>query len=359
MREVALEFEDEEFVEGFVEGVAKEVVLEVVENGLGPRVDIGWGLVEARHKGNSLGSEKQVLPGGGDEGRVDGGRGFESGEFEGLEGEMVDSTEVTAGELEDGIDGLGVEGEVFGAGDADPVLHVVEGFGAGEKPEGGEVSHAPADGFELGSVEKKAKLSVAGEDEAENESGIHVEVGEDPQLSEDVGTEILGFVDDENGTQTGIIGEGAKAVLELSMKEGEGAGDVEACGGGHFAAEVALGESGEFNVVNAVTSLGQQVSEGAKEDGFAGAGGSHEDGAHPVLDGGAESLEGFVEDLVAPTVLDGNLAGKGSLVKTEVGTKVHGGISGFHGRTPWIVESYPGHRPEGRSQNRRRGWQRW
>jgi hypothetical protein len=167
--EVAKELEDEEFVEGFVEGIAVEVVLEVVENGAGSRVDIGRGFEEAGHR-NSLDSEKQVLSGGGDEGGVDSGSGFDSGELEGLESEMVDGAEVAAGEFEDGVDGLRVEGEVFGAGDAETVLHVVEGFGAGEKPEGSEVSHAPADGLELRSVEKDAKLSVAGEDKTKNES---------------------------------------------------------------------------------------------------------------------------------------------------------------------------------------------
>jgi len=291
------------------------------------------------------------LSGGSDERRVYGGSGFVGGELEGLESEMVDCAEVAAGEFEDGVDSLRVEGEVFGAGDADAVLHVIEGFGAGEKTEGGEVSHAPANGFELGPVEKESKLSVAGEDEAENKSRVHVEVGKDSELSEDVGTKILSFVNDENGPEAVVIGEGAEAFLELSMKDGVGTGDVEACGGSHFAAEVALGEGGELDVVDAVTGLGKKGAEGAEEESFSGTGGSHENGAHAALDGGVESLKSFVEDLGPPPVLDGNLPGEGSFVKAEVGAKIQRGISSLHGRTPWKVGSCPGHRPGGRSRN--------
>jgi hypothetical protein len=282
-----------------------------------------------------LDSEKEVLSGGGDEGGVDGGRGPEGGELEGLEGEVVDGAKVSAGELEDGVDGLGVEGEVIGAGDANPVLHVIKGFGAGEKSEGGEVSHPPADGLELGSVEKQPQLAVAGEDEAQDEPGIHVEVGEHPQLGEDIGTEVLGLVQDEDRSKAVVVGKRAEAVLELSVEDGKGTGDIEPCGGGHLAAEVALGERSEFDVVNAVTGLGKKGTKRAEKQSFSGARGSHEDGAHAVLDGVVEGLKSFVEDLGMPTVLDGDFAGEGSLVKTEVGTKVQRGISSLHRRTPW------------------------
>jgi hypothetical protein len=118
------------------------------------------------------------------------------------------------------------------------------------------------------------------------------------------------------------------------MKDGVGTGDIESCGGGHFAAEVAFGECGELHVVHPIACLGKQVSEGTEKDGFTRARGSHDNGAHAVLDGVVESVKGFIEELGAPPVLDWNLPGEGSFVKAEVGTKVQSGISRFHGRTP-------------------------
>ena len=68
----------------------------------------------------------------------------------------VDGPEVSARQLEDRVDGLRVEGEVVGAGDLDAMLHVVECFGAREKAQRCEVSHASSYRLELWSVEEKA-----------------------------------------------------------------------------------------------------------------------------------------------------------------------------------------------------------
>jgi hypothetical protein len=47
--EVLLEFANEENIGCSEERISGEAVLEVVEDGLGSRVDIGWGCVDAGH----------------------------------------------------------------------------------------------------------------------------------------------------------------------------------------------------------------------------------------------------------------------------------------------------------------------
>jgi len=92
--------------------------------GSNPTMDCGWLLSMRDLLWIKL--EKKFLPCCGDEGRVDGGGRFDSREPERFTCEVVDGTEVSARQLEDGVDGLRVEGEVVGAGDTHALLHVVE-----------------------------------------------------------------------------------------------------------------------------------------------------------------------------------------------------------------------------------------
>ena len=151
------------------------------------------------------------------------------------------------------------------------------------------MSRASADGLELGSVEEAAELSIAGKDEAEHESRVHVEVGEEAEQGEHVGPQILSLVNDENGSEAVIVGESAKAILELSHDHVIGAPDVETGGGGHLRAEVAFGERGELDEVDAISGLGKRGAEATQEHGLAGAGRCHEDSAHSLLHGVLQS----------------------------------------------------------------------
>ncbi len=95
-----------------------------------------------------------------------------------------------------------------------------------------EVVEASAQGVSLGVVEVKAPADaasegqqvgvpkalgqsrVAGEDDAQQLLGVEAPGGEDPQLAEDVGEHLLGFVDDEHGA-----GERACDVVAPALSE--------------------------------------------------------------------------------------------------------------------------------------------
>ncbi len=135
MWKVSLEFLNKERVGGFEERITRQLILKVVEDSLNVGVEFDDGLwkVAIHERFLWIGLEKKFLPCCRDEGRVDGGGRFDSSELERFTCEVVDGPEVSARQLEDGVDGLRVEGEVVGAGDADAMLHVVECFGAREK----------------------------------------------------------------------------------------------------------------------------------------------------------------------------------------------------------------------------------
>ena len=58
-----------------------------------------------------------------------------------------------------------------------------------------------------GHGESATEFGLTDEEEGETVLGIHHEVGEDAQVFEDVGAEMMGLVDDEDGIGSGLDAE--------------------------------------------------------------------------------------------------------------------------------------------------------
>jgi hypothetical protein len=63
---------------------------------------------------------------------IDGGHALVGGELEGLAGKVVNGAEIAAGDFVDGIDCLGIEGGLSGAGDMEAVLDILSSLGTAE-----------------------------------------------------------------------------------------------------------------------------------------------------------------------------------------------------------------------------------
>ena len=183
----------------------------------------------------------QPLPGRGHGGGIHHRVAAEGGEFQGLAAELVDGAEVSAADLEDGVDARLVEGEAAAPRDGQAVLHVLAALGAAEQAQGGEVGHAAAHRFELVALEHLGQGSLAGEDEGEHEARVHVEIGEDAQDGQHFGAHVVRLVDEEDGAEPVVAVDGFKTLLQAPDQHGIGARGGEA---GHrdLAADVPLGE---------------------------------------------------------------------------------------------------------------------
>jgi hypothetical protein len=115
-------------------------------------------------------------------------------QFKGFASQLVDGSEISTGDFENGVDGLFVKGEGMSAGYASSVLHVVVGFGTGEQSQGGDVSHASSDGLERWNLEHMTELVITSEDETEHQAGVHVEVGEYSESGKHGWAHVLGIV---------------------------------------------------------------------------------------------------------------------------------------------------------------------
>ena len=74
----------------------------------------------------------------------------------------------------------------------------------------------------------------------------------------------MGFIEDEHGSYAVGLSAQLEVLLEPAHKHGVGAGGRHAHGGGDFAAEVALVEVGDFDVVYTVAGLRQALAQGAQ-----------------------------------------------------------------------------------------------
>lgn len=145
----------------------------------------------------------------------------------------------------------------------------------------------PSDRLELVAFEQALEPGVSDQDDGEDESGVEVEVGEDAEGGEDLGSHVLGLVEEQDGSQPLVVELVGEALLELAQEAGIGAGGRQAAGGGDLAAHVSLGEVGDLDVVDSETGLGEAFFEGSEEQGLAAAGGGDQGGGHAVLDDAA------------------------------------------------------------------------
>ena len=118
-----------------------------------------------------------------------------------------------------------------------------------------------------GHGEAAAQFGVAEQHETEAVLGIHLVIGEESQILEDIWPQVVGFVDDEDGADTRIGAEARDFVLDLAMERGAGAFDGEA----HFPRDrfvevhdVARGERDVDDAIEPGVQAGEDLATGAR-----------------------------------------------------------------------------------------------
>jgi hypothetical protein len=152
----------------------------------------------------------------------------EGGGDEGVVREEVDLARQAGGGLKQRFFGGRVEERELGAGQAEAMRDIAGQLVSGER------GHVVADDDALrerlmdGHGEAPAQFGVAQEDEAEAVLGIHLVVGEEPQILQDIGPEVVRFVDHENRPNARIGAEAGDFAFDLPIERGAGAFDGQA-----------------------------------------------------------------------------------------------------------------------------------
>ncbi|MBK8979613.1 MAG: hypothetical protein IPM29_27245 [Planctomycetes bacterium] len=108
-----------------------------------------------------------------------------------LAGEFVGGAQVASADLEECVDAAGVERVLDRAGDRAAVFDVAVGLFAGEPAQGRAVRQPPGDVLELVASQHVAQRRLAGEDHAEDEAAVHVEVGQQSDHRERLDAEVV------------------------------------------------------------------------------------------------------------------------------------------------------------------------
>ena len=125
-------------------------------------------------------------------------REFRTGECggdQGVVGQQIDLARQTGGGLEERFFGGGLEEREFRAGESQPMRQIAGEFVAGER------GHVVTDDDPLrkrlmdGHRQAAAQFWMAEQEETEAVLGIHLVIGEEPQILEDIRAEVVGFVD--------------------------------------------------------------------------------------------------------------------------------------------------------------------
>jgi hypothetical protein len=135
--------------------------------------------------------------------------------------EIVDLTSDAFGEFVNGIEKTVAKNSPLAAGDEEMVLDVSDG---GLQVEGREVkgdANALAEGVEGSKAEFVGQVRLAEEDEHETRSGVHLRVEQKTKLVEEVRGELVGLINDEQGTAAlteGVV----EGIAELGQHLTEG-----------------------------------------------------------------------------------------------------------------------------------------
>jgi hypothetical protein len=71
-----------------------------------------------------------------------------------------------------------------------------------------------------GHREASSEFRLAEEEQTEPVLGVHLIVGEEAEVFEDLGAQVMGFVDDENGADARVGAEARDLTLDLPMEGG-------------------------------------------------------------------------------------------------------------------------------------------
>ncbi len=121
------------------------------------------------------------------------------------------------------------EGDV-GAGEVEEVREVGGELVAGESGQVASDDDALGEGLVHGQGQASAQLRVADEEEGQAVLRVHVVVGQEPQVFEDLGAEVLGLVDDQDGLGLGLDAQAGD--FEAAGAEERGAAALDRRGAG-------------------------------------------------------------------------------------------------------------------------------
>jgi hypothetical protein len=148
----------------------------------------------------------------------DGSCARESGGEEGVVSEEVDLAGQSAGSLEEGFLGGGVEEGELGAGEAESVGEVVRELVTGQGRQVIADDDALRQSLVDGHGESPAELGLTEQQETEAVFGVHVVVGQQAEIFEDLGSEVLGFVDDQDRAAAALGDQSGDLALDLAKQ---------------------------------------------------------------------------------------------------------------------------------------------
>ena len=152
---------------------------------------------------------------------VDGARLGERGGRQGVVGDAADLPWQSAGGLEQRLDGDRLEQGQFAAGEAQPMGEVVVELVAAEAADVVADDEALAERLVDGHGQPAVEFGESGEQHAQAAFGVHLEVGEEPEILEDVVAQVLGLVDDEDRQLLGLLDETLEARESSARKSRE------------------------------------------------------------------------------------------------------------------------------------------
>ena len=181
-------------------------------------------------------------------------------------GEQIDLARQPAGGLVDCFFGGGIEERDLGAGEAEAMREIAGELLAGER------GHVIADDDALrerlvhGHGEAPTQFGLAEQEQAQARLGIHLIVGEQAEILEDIGAEVVRFVDDEDGPGAGVGAEARHLRLDLPVERGAGAFDAQPHLPGDGLEEIHHVAGGERHIEDAIETgveLGEDAARGA------------------------------------------------------------------------------------------------
>ncbi len=239
----------------------------------------------------------------------------EGGDLECLAAQVVDGAEVAAGELEDGFCGLVVEEELAAVGDRircsmywrdSPRLSSRRLARCAMRLE------TASNSSRLRSVSRGGCPARTRESTSRESMSKLVRIRSMPSTS---------------GRSPSLVWQDSKRSWRRRTRPGVGPGRCETAGRGDLAAEVALGDGGDLDVMHPVAGLGQPRGEGTQQGGLArGRSQCQQYRALAMVDGSREVLHHLIEVRAWPAVRHGDLSCEGGLVEAEVGSQ--GGAAG-------------------------------
>src|SRR5207244_1580066 len=170
------------------------------------------------------------------------------GDGQSVVGEGVDSAHDSLGSVEEGLDGGFGEQRSVDTGELESVLEVEAGGVAVEAAQGEADGDSLGEGLEVREAQSLAQSGLTGQEHGEPSLAVPVKVGEQGQEGEDVRSQVVGLVEQEQDGEVAFLDESLDLGLEEAKGHGPGPQGFQAEGQGDLAAEVGGVDQGVVQV---------------------------------------------------------------------------------------------------------------